>query len=195
MRRGPARHSPETRAKMSETRKGRKHTPEHKAAIAEGKRRAEANPAKPWMTPARAAYIERMKGRKRPRRSVAEAVDAPAVGPAPAEFAAPVPLTAPRFHMELAPPPTPAEIAPTRAQGSLGFHRWMKSQADHDTVVGRLLAVLPWRFEGPATAQYRLRLAASAHPELQIPDDVAKAAAEATVAQWRDWCDIKDGDQ
>lgn len=195
MRRGPAKHSPETRAKMSETRKGRKYTPEHKAAIAEGKRRAEANPTKPWMTPARAAYIERMKGQRRPRRATAEAADAPAVGPDLAELEVPMPVPAPRFHLELAAPPTPAEIAATRAQGAFGFHRWMKSQVGHDTVVGRLLAVLPWRFEGPATAQYRLRLAASSHPELQIPDDVAKAAAEATVAQWRDWCGIQDGDQ
>ncbi len=191
MRRGPETHSAETRAKMSETRKGRKHTPETKAAIAESKRRAEADPAKPWMTPARAAYIERMKGQKRPRRSAAGA--APAVGPDPAGLE--VPMPAPRFHLELAAPPTSAQIATTRAQGAFGFHRWMKSQVDHDTVVGRLLAVLPWRFEGPATAQYRLRLAASTHPELQIPDDVAKAAAEATVEQWRDWCGIKDGDQ
>lgn len=193
MRRGPAKHSAETRAKMSATRKGRKHSEEHKAAIAEGRRRAEANPAKPWMTPARAAKIERMKGQKRPRRAAAEAADAPAVGPDLAGLKAPRP--APRFHLELAAPPTPAQIAATRAQGAFGFHRWMKSQVGHDTVVGRLLAVLPWRFEGPATAQYRLRLAASSHPELQIPDDVAKAAAEATVAQWRDWCGIQDGDQ
>lgn len=168
MRRGPAKHSPETRAKMSATRTGRRLTDEHKAAIAEGLRKANAYPPKPWMTPARKAHLERINRLPRAPRAIE-----PEAPPA----------------LVLATPPSAEELGLPRR--SVFFWRWMQAQATHNTVAGRLVAVLPWRTESEVTTEYRMRLAARLNPDLQIDDGTAKAAAEATVAQWREFCEAR----
>jgi hypothetical protein len=162
-------HSEATKAKMSETRKGRVYTPEHRAAIGEGIRRAAALRGP---SPTKAALMER-------RRLKTEAMNA--------QFAAAADrlreVLPPRITADLAVAPTAEELGSTPAR--CNFYRWMKAQADHDTVVGRLLAVLPWRFEGETSVGFRLALAARQAPELDISEDIAKLAAEATLEQWR----------
>lgn len=89
----------------------------------------------------------------------------------------------PRLTLELATRPTAEDLDSTPQR--CNFYRWMKAQTEHDTVVGRLLQVLPWRFESEAAAPFRLKLAARMTPELGITQDVAQAAAEATLDGWR----------
>ncbi len=80
---------------------------------------------------------------------------------------------------------------PTRKQlcelprTSVTIELWARGQTKYDTVAGRLLQRITWPLGGVDNAVDRFRLAARLHPELGIPDEVAAAAADQMLRQWR----------
>ncbi len=119
---------------------------------------------------------------------------APAEPTAPAgEDEQPVELPAlPRSQSRAKLPPA-RELArvPTRKQlnhlpaNSVTLERWAQAQTEYETVAGWLLRRITWPLGGADRAVYRFRLAARLHPELGITDDLAAAAAEQMIRQWR----------
>ena len=141
-------------------------------------------------TAQRARWAER----RQRMQSAAPVEPALVVEPAPAVKAQPaikLPRRARRPDAAELPPAREMARIPTRKQlcelprTSVTIELWARGQTKYDTVAGRLLQRVTWPLGGVDNAVYRFRLAARLNPELGIPDEVAAAAADQMLRQWR----------